>query len=211
MIAALLVGTLFGFFGAMPLAGPVALVVFSKGMEGHRRAALFTAAGASAAEFAYAWLAFLGFATLLAQIDWVLDASKLVAAFVLAALGVALIRRQSSDVREPGAESRGRTSFVVGFLLTALNPTLIATWSAAITTLYSTQIVEFQPSHALPFALGVFSGDMLWYWLMLLLIRKHSGRLGRQWLTLVLRFMGWALVALSLWFLVAFLRSMLSS
>ncbi len=206
MLLALLVGIVFGFFGAMPLAGPVALVVFSRGMEGRFRAGMFTALGASAAEFLYALLAFWGFATFLARIAWVLPASKAAAAIVLTFLGIAFIRRKADEAVEARPEGRRRHALALGFLLTALNPTLIATWSAATTTLYSTELVEFDPNHAWPFAAGVFGGDMLWYWLMLVLTRRNRSKVRPRALALLLQAMGLGLLALAAWFAVAFIR-----
>jgi threonine/homoserine/homoserine lactone efflux protein len=210
MVVALLVGIVFGFFGAMPLAGPVALVVFSRGMEGRFRAGMFTALGASAAEFFYALMAFWGFATFLAQIPWVLPASKLAAAVVLTFLGIAFVRKTADEDVQARPEGRKRQALALGFFLTALNPTLIATWSAATTTLYSSELVQFDPNHAWPFAVGVFCGDMLWYWLMLLLTRRGRGRFRPRALTLLLRTMGLCLLGLAAWFAVAFVRLLLS-
>ncbi len=207
MALALLLGIVFGFFGAMPLAGPVALIIFSRGMEGRFRAGLFTALGSSSAEFIYALLAFLGFATFLAEVPWVLPVSKGAAAIVMLFLGITFMRRKVGSTEQAAPEKdRKRHALALGFLLTALNPTLIATWAAATTTLYSMEIVSFQPDNAWVFALGVFGGDMLWYWLMLVLTHRYRLRFGPVVLHRVLQVMGLGLIGLAVWFVVTLVQ-----
>lgn len=203
---ALLVGTVLGFFGAMPLAGPIALIILSRGVEGRFREGIFTALGASLAEFGYAALAFLGFATFLAPYPWVLPVSKGMAALVLLVLGITFLRRPQTASMKKTPMGRGRHALGLGFLLTALNPTLIGTWSAATTTLYSTELLDFQPNEAWFFALGVFAGDMLWYWLLLYLTNRYSQRFGTNVLRRLLQGMGVGLIALALWFVVTLIQ-----
>lgn len=206
MFTALLLGLVFGFFGAMPLAGPIALLILSRGMEGRFREGIFTALGASAAETIYAFLAFLGFSAFLTQFTWVLPLSKGLAAVVLAALGISFFRKRPPEPGQNVAHGRGRHALAIGFLLTALNPTLVATWSAATTTLYSLEVVEFQARYSWLFALGVFGGDMAWYWLMLVLTRQHRLSFGPNVLRRVLQVMGVGLVGLAVWFLVTLVQ-----
>lgn len=206
MVTALFLGLLFGFFGAMPLAGPIALLILSRGMEGRFREGMFTALGASAAETIYAFLAFLGFSAFLTQFTWVLPVSKGLAAVVLTLLGISFIRKRPPEPGKAVTHGRGRHALAIGFLLTALNPTLVATWSAATTTLYSLEVVEFQPQYSWLFALGVFAGDMAWYWLMLVLTTHHRLRFGPNVLARVLQVMGIGLIALAAWFVVTLVQ-----
>jgi threonine/homoserine/homoserine lactone efflux protein len=199
MLAALAAGLLFGFFGSMPLAGPISVLVFSRGIQGRFRTGLFTALGASVAESLYALFAFWGFAALLAEHPFMLPVSRALAAVLLVYLGVSFLRDRVTAQAHAGRERR-RHALLAGFLVTALNPTLLATWSAATTTLYSLQWVPFEARCALPFALGVLVGDVLWYGLMLHLTRRHRGRLGSRTLTHILRTTGLFLVLLGLYF-----------
>ncbi len=71
MLSALLAGFLFGFIGSMPVAGPIAGLVLSRGLQGRFASGANIAVGAALAEAAYACLAFWGFSTLLADHGWI--------------------------------------------------------------------------------------------------------------------------------------------
>ena len=90
----LLFGFAFGFLGSMPVAGPIALLVVTLVLDGAFRRAVFVSAGAAVAEGGYAFLAFWGFSSFLADYEFVIPASRGVAALILTGIGVALIRRK---------------------------------------------------------------------------------------------------------------------
>ena len=149
----------------------------------------------------YAFLAFWGFSTLLARHASVVPISRGVAAVVLIGLGVAFLRRRQTAA-EPRPESRRALggSFFLGFSITALNPTLIATWSAAATTLFSTGLVRFTPGLAPLFAGAASVGIVAWFAVLLWLIRHYRERFRPQILAGVLRVMGVFLIAVGLCF-----------
>jgi len=180
MPAALIVGFLFGFFGSMPLAGPISVLVFSRGIEGRLKRAFSIGIGASFAEAIYAFLAFLGFAAFLADYEFVLPLSRALAAVILVALGVSFMRgRKAGDTESAVPDRRkdrgAKGALVLGFTVTALNPTLVGTWTAATTMLYSTGLLRFEEAMALPFAFGVLVGDLLWYGTMVAVTGRHCG------------------------------------
>jgi threonine/homoserine/homoserine lactone efflux protein len=50
LVAPVALGFAFGFVGSIPVAGPIAALVLSRGLEGRARSALSLAAGAALAE-----------------------------------------------------------------------------------------------------------------------------------------------------------------
>ena len=56
--------TVFGYIGSMPIAGPIAALIFARALQGRGRR-LHIALGAATAEMICAGLAFWGFAALL--------------------------------------------------------------------------------------------------------------------------------------------------
>ena len=209
MVVAALIGFLFGLIGSMPVAGPIAVIVFARGVEGRFRSGLAVGVGGALAETIYAFLAFWGFSAFLAQYPWVLPASRAVAAVVLTALGIAFLRRQELAAQAPPAQESWGGGFVLGFSITALNPTLIATWTAAATTLFSTGLVAFRPAMALPFSLGATVGIVAWFGSLLLLVRRYRGRFSPASLTRLIRVFGVFLLLIGAYFGVFFVRSLL--
>ena len=210
MAIAAVVGFLFGFIGSMPVAGPIAVLVFSRGVDNRHRSALWVAVGGALAEGVYACLAFWGFAEFLARYPVMEPISRAVAAVVLTALGVSFlrrkVRRQKVDDRREGW---GR-SFALGFTITALNPTLIATWAAATTTLFSTKLVAFTPVTALPFGGGAIAGIIVWFALLLQLVKKFRSRFSEQTLNRVIQGMGVFVLVVAVWFAVMLVQGLFS-
>ena len=238
MLMALLAGVIAAFIASMPVAGPVAALIVRHALEGRSKSALMLGLGTGLAEGIYAFLALWGFSTFLADYPIIIPISKIVAAVILIGLGfwftrfvpqtpsiannaeekdnadhrhrppasleVAKVMARGSDTERPWK------SFGVGFSVTFLNPTLLATWAAAATTIMSMGIFPAEASHALPFALGVIVGASGWFSMLVWLLSRFRHRFSPLTLQRVIRAMGWGLIALGLWFTVAFIHYMAS-
>lgn len=233
MLIAALAGIVAAFIASMPVAGPVAALIVRHALEGRPRSALMLGLGTGLAEGIYAFLALWGFSTFLADYPIIIPISKIVAAVILIGLGFwftrfvpqtpALANNAEENTivdgkRHPPASlevakvmARGSDnerpwqSFGVGFSVTFLNPTLLATWAAAATTIMSMGIFPAEASHALPFALGVILGASGWFTLLVWLLSRFRHRFSPLTLQRVIRAMGWGLIGLGLWFTVAFI------
>ena len=208
MFTAWLTGFLIGFVGSMPIAGPIAALVFASGVEGRPDRGLFIALGGAVAEAAYAYLAFWGFSELLAHHGWIDPVSRALGAVVLLALGLRFVLRpyEPPATGSDASPSAGRKrSFALGLTITALNPSLIATWSAAVTMVFSLGVVEFDATRALPFSLGATVGIVTWFLLLLMLLGRFRTSFGPQSLRRVLRGTGVFLILLGIVFAVRFL------
>lgn len=212
MWIAALVGFAFGFLGSVPVAGPIAVLVVTRGIDGKFRSGLWLAFGAALAESGYAFLSFWGFSSLLEEYDWVEPAAEGLAAAALIVLGILLVRKGDDPPRPDHGEEEekgGRRlggSFLTGFAVTALNPTLLATWTGAVTALFSSGLVDPVPSEALPFAGGVAVGIAIWFAVLLALIRRGVKRVSPKVLGRVIRITGFAVMGGALFFLVPFVR-----
>jgi len=206
----LVLGFLLGFIGSIPVAGPIAALVVSRGVQGRYRSGAFIALGGGIAEAIYSFLAFWGVSAFLTRYPLIVPASRLLGAVVLTVLGVAFLRSRNVAEGKPakGEESRGG-SFVLGFTITALNPTLIATWTAIVTTIYSTGALQFSTSQALPFALGSMVGIAGWFLLLLALIRSHRERFTVRTLQIVVRAVAVILLVMAAWFAWSFVEYLL--
>ena len=214
MVIAALLGFAFGFVGSMPVAGPISLLVFGRGLQDRARSGAYLAAGAAIAESVYAYLAFWGFSELLAPYAWVEQWSRALAAVLLTGLGIHFVRRSPPPPTSgyaPYKEVGNKRSFVLGFTITALNPTLMASWGAAVTTMHSFHMVAFGPGRALPFSIGVCLGITSWFWLLLGLLARYRNRFHESTVERVVRVMGVLLIGLGLFFAVRFAQTLLTS
>lgn len=198
-LAVVLVAFIFGFVGSMPLAGPVALLVFARGIDGDLGGAARIALGAAIAEGMYASIAFWGFSLLSAGHPLMVPLSRGVTAVVLIAVGGYFLTWKPALEAHKPRENVGASSLVFGFMISALNPTLIVTWSAAVAWLYSRELVQFSPWMAAPFggtaALGVFC----WFLFMLALLRRYRERFPHRAIVWLVRSMGLVLIGFGLW------------
>ncbi|QRK07401.1 LysE family transporter [Archangium violaceum] len=189
-----LVAFAFGFIGSMPLAGPIAVMVFSTSVRRHYGAALRIGFGAALAVSLYAAVAFWGFSTFLAKYPVILPVSHGLSAVVLTVLGVHFARWKLRDEAKPEQEPH-REGLLLGFTIAALNPTLLATWSTAVAFLYSLQLVSFSGLLALPFGAAAGVGVASWQLAFVGLIRRYERRFPRHVLTWGVRIMGLLLIA----------------
>jgi threonine/homoserine/homoserine lactone efflux protein len=187
----------FGFFGSMPLAGPISRLVVSQAARGEFDHARRIGWGAAMAEALYAGIAFWDFAALLSRYAFVVPLSHGITAVILVILGV---RFAAFVPKEKGDRGENRTgSLLLGFSISALNPTLLVTWSAAVAFLYSKGLGETRWEYAIPFGLGAGAGVALWFTLLVALLRKHEGKVPRARLAQIVRALGVALIALGVW------------
>lgn len=202
-----LVAFTFGFIGSIPLTGPVAVMVFSAGVRREYGVALRIGLGAALAEALYAAVAFWGFTRFLAHHPLVLPVSHAVSAVVLGALGVYFARwtpeeGESKPRRHPNLEG-----LLLGFSVSVINPTLLATWSAAVAFLYARQVVPFSELGALPFGAAAGAGVAGWELVFVGLLRRYESRFPRRALTWGVRGMGVLLIGVAVFTGVRFLAT----
>lgn len=199
MVLIALVGFILGFFGSVPIAGPIAALVLRRGLQGRTRAGVCIALGASVAEGIYAYLAFWGMGELMAEVPWVEPVSRTVGAALLLLLGLLFVFHppQTADAPDSSETTEGtKRNLALGFSITALNPTLIATWSAAVTMGYSLLPGPLDTSQALPFSAGATLGISIWFMILLWLIGRYRQRFEPSTMKRVVRGTGLFLIIL---------------
>jgi threonine/homoserine/homoserine lactone efflux protein len=210
VIFALLIGLAFGFFGSVPVAGPIAALIVQRGLAGRYRSGVFIALGAAIPEGAFAYLAFWGFSTFLSKYPWIDTVARGAAMVLLLLLAIAFSRQETKppEVTEKGSDEAHK-SFWLGFTITALNPTLIATWTAAATTLASMRDVPLSPREAAVFAVGAVVGIVGWFLSLLGLMRRYRSKFKPESLDRAVRIMGFTLFGLAAYFAWRFVDALL--
>jgi threonine/homoserine/homoserine lactone efflux protein len=200
MVLSLLIGFAFGYFGSMPVAGPISLLVLHLGLEGDVRHGFYVAMGGALAEGLYALLAFWGLSTAMDRFPVILPVSRLVGAAILLGLGLVLLLRKPRERDPAGPRRKGtKRSFIAGFLITAVNPTLLVTWTAAVAALHGTGLLRMSQGQAVPFALAVSLGIVAWFATLLAVVARFQGLWTPAGLNRFMRAMGALLVAIGAW------------
>lgn len=201
----------FGFIGSVPIAGPISALVFRAGVAGRTRRGQGIAIGSAIGEGIYAALAFIGVGAVFDRWPMLAPLSRLAAGIILLILGATFIRKPSPKQRadspdDPVAAKGGRSAFFIGFGVTALNPTLIATWSAITATTYATGMVRYSLFGALAFGVAVTIGIALWFLILLELLHRHRTKFTEASLNRMVQGMGVFLVLVGGWFVVSGVR-----
>jgi threonine/homoserine/homoserine lactone efflux protein len=187
----------FGFVGSMPLAGPIAILAVSRATQKKYGEGLRIGLGAAVAEGLYAGIAFWCYTKLLARQAVVVPISHGATALVLVAVGIRFaLWKPSQGASEP--ENKAGTA-LLGFTISAINPTLLLTWSAAVAFLYSKGLKEPPAWFAIPFCLSAAAGIGGWFGALMALLKRYGGKLPTGALTWTVRGMGLVLVGLGLW------------
>jgi threonine/homoserine/homoserine lactone efflux protein len=193
VVVTLLLGLLMGFLGSLPTAGPVGMLVASRALTGRPRSGLHVALGSAVAEATYALVAFWGFAVVLARFPQLVAASRILACILFAAMGLYLVLRGVAPT-VPGVplDRGGQRSALLGFSMTALNPTLLISWGSAAGVAHATGLPPAGQLAAIPFAVGVGCGSLAWFAILLWLLARV--RVQAPTLAIVVRWMGAALL-----------------
>lgn len=207
-VAFLVVGLLCGFLGSIPVAGPISALVLHRGLSRRYASAVWIGWGGAIAEGLYALVTFFGFAKYLTKYPWIDTASRGLAAVILFALGISFMRYKTKTSEEPEKKADSALqSFGLGFTITALNPTLIATW-AAMAVMLASAGMEMTPIDAVPFSAGAVVGIGGWFSAFVWILRRYGERFRPKTLERVVRTIGLAVVGLSVWFVVRFIQAL---
>jgi threonine/homoserine/homoserine lactone efflux protein len=197
LLAICALALVFGYIGSMPLAGPVAIMALSRAARRKFGEALRVGLGAAVAEGLYAGVAFFGYTSLLSRRAEVIPISRGATAFVLGALGIHFAfwrRKETKDKRENKVGTA-----LLGFSVSAANPTLFLTWSTAVALLYSKGLVEPPALYSNPFGVSEACGVAGWFFSLTVLLRRYGAHLPEAAFTWTVRAMGMLLVGLGAW------------
>jgi threonine/homoserine/homoserine lactone efflux protein len=155
--------------------------------------------GTALAEAVYAGIAFWGFAAFLAQQRLIVPLSRAAAGVILTGVGGYFVAWQPRPARPAVPPEHATSALLLGFSVSALNPTLLMTWSAAVAFLYSKGLEATSPLAAVPFGASAGLGVALWIATLVGLLARFDGRLPMAWLAWFVRAMGLGLLGLGVW------------
>jgi threonine/homoserine/homoserine lactone efflux protein len=197
----LTVGFLVGFIGSVPVAGPIAALVFKCGLDARFTKGVWIGLGNGAAEGIYAGLAFWGVGALLKPYPMVRPISMLIGAVILVVIGLALLglfsREKAGDDR-PDVPSGG--GFAIGFGVTILNPTLIATYGTVVAMIHAANPELLGAPSSVAFGFGAGAGAALWFFTMMRLMERFRSRFSEETIQRITRGTGLFVLGVAAWF-----------
>jgi threonine/homoserine/homoserine lactone efflux protein len=172
MLEALVLGFGLSFVGSIPMTGPLALLVIDRVIALQRRAAFWIAFAGAVVEALVAAAVATFLPLLLPRSDTIIRFARSSGALVIFAVGVLLLVRPHllSTIKT----EHHHHSLLAGVLATALNPTLLATWTVIVTSLHSSGTIDGGYPSGLSFGFGVGSGALAWFVLVIVLARRFS-------------------------------------
>jgi threonine/homoserine/homoserine lactone efflux protein len=187
-----------GFASSMPPIGPGGLMLMRRGLEGRVREGLALAAGGATADAGYCAFAMIGFSVLFWKHPGVAASMRWLGVAILSGLGVWFLAHRPKQIRtdrENHVHAHWPQQMLLGFSVTAFNPTLLLTWSSAIAVLASFGGGFFSPTGRIAFPIGVGIGDVLWASIALISWRRLGRFVSARVLAIIMRGMGVGLLA----------------
>lgn len=180
------------FVGAVPMSGPVAVLFMARLLEGARGPAALVALGGALVESGYALGIAYALPHLVGRTQTLVLASLALGALVVGTLGAVMLL--SPRLVQRVADTGTNRGFYRGVLSSLFNPTLIATWTLAVGTLYANGWLSKHFSSAGAFALGVCLGSLAWFGILIGLSKARRRKVSPEIRTKILRAMGGFLV-----------------
>jgi len=175
---AFLLGAGLSFAGSLPMTGPLSLLVLDRAVVRQRGSAFWIGCAGAIVEGAIAGAVGTLLPLVLRHSATIVLVARVGGALVILGVGVSLLVRPQM-VTELKTD-RKRESFVAGLLATALNPTLIATWTVTVTALNANGLLDGGLHAGSIFGAGVAAGVLGWCALVLWLSHANwTERLGR--------------------------------
>ena len=201
MFIALILGGFIGFISAIPVAGPISAVVFSRGIRGKYAQGRWIAVGAAFFEALYAFFAFWGFHHFLGSLKIAITVSNTIAAILLFALGIYFFSSQKMRLLNVSHSQKEKepAAFFLGAGMGAANFSVIATWGITASTLQSMNLFELTLVNSALFGAGVWIGIIAWFSLLLKILAKHRNQINPKRLDRGLKAVGILLFSISLW------------
>jgi len=169
-----------GFFGSMPVTGPIALIVFKSSLSGNFGLAMRVVVGATVAEIIYCALATFGYAQILSAYPHAAYYIRYIGAIFLIILGIVFFfQKVKVEEHDPTKPVNNAVGFISGFVVSILNPTLFLTWGSAAGTVFS-HIKSPTQIDLILFPIAAGLGIITWFAILLEILKKYRARIGER-------------------------------
>lgn len=178
--------------------GPIGMLIIQRTLSKGRWPAFFTGLGAALSDLLYCLLAGFGLSFITDIIERHQFALQIFGSIVLAAFGLFLFRKNPTRSLKT-AESDGRnfwSDFISGFFLTVSNP-LILFFIIGLFARFNFILPEYEIFHYIWAYLTIFSGALIWWYLVTFFVSKLRSRFNVRSLWLVNRIVATILIIMA--------------
>lgn len=197
ILAAALIGYTLGFVGSVPLTGPIALLVFNRGLQGKIPHGIAVGVGGAVGESAYIAMAVTGVGALLEAYPMASAGLKAFSALILIAFGLYFLIKPPSDQDESDDDQAGDTpivgwgaDFAKGVTISAFNPILLLNWTAAVAVVYSMTGLSLEVWGQATFSIAATLGVATWFSLLAIILGYFRDQLAERTIHWLQRGMG---------------------
>lgn len=200
-ITLILKAAILGFMVAIPV-GPVGILLIQRSLAVGSPAGVFTGLGAAAADGLFGYVAALGLVALIQDLHVSEHFWRPLGSLALILVGVYFIfqkppKLEAEEVLSGRYQRRYWWDFVSAFFLTLLNPTTIIAFAALFA---GSELIPEDPRRIqyLEIALGIFSGSMLWWAVLVAVARPVKRKMSPLKVHRVMEGIGGVLIILAL-------------
>ena len=200
MVGAIL-GLIIGFFGSIPVAGPVAVLVLHKGLSGKTKEGYAIAAGNALVEPIYCGMAVGGMEILFQKYIILEYVSRVSGSLFFLLTGLFFLFKKQTVKKSVEISDRLRLgfakNFILGFSISIFNPVLLVVWAAVIASVYSMGGFHFSVLDKVGFPLMAGTGIFFWYATFLKLMKRYRHRFNEKVVFYLIRSLGIAIIIIS--------------
>jgi threonine/homoserine/homoserine lactone efflux protein len=186
-----------GFFGSVPLTGPIALFVFHRALQERYGRGMAVGVGGAVGELIYCAMAVAGVGALVEQYPMAAAGLKTVSALVLVAFGLFFLITPPSQTGQTAedeelefAADTWMKDFMQGFTISAFNPILLLNWTAAVAILYSLAGIRLDFAAGVIFTIAATVGVSVWFVVLVLILRYFKRQIPERTVAWIQRGMG---------------------
>jgi threonine/homoserine/homoserine lactone efflux protein len=182
MFIALIVGLMAGFLISIPV-GPINVAVVNTFIRYNFKLAFAIAVGGGLMDFVY-FVVFLNGLSLFQLPDQIVLILKIIGVIVIFGFGLkeVLIKKANFNLNENVNKKKPTVIgfFLLGVIIYASNPTLLATMSGLAAFFRSWNLIANDFYHYLAVSIGLGVGSALWSYVLIVVMRKYQKRLPEQ-------------------------------
>src|SRR3989344_843776 len=196
---------LFGFLSAVVTTGPLTFLVFQNALLGKYKKSFLMVLGAAVMESIYCAVALIFIGAVFLQSEKVQIISKLLSTVILFSVAIYLFTTKNIKEKEKKVEKLSLKEkagpFIAGFVLIAINPSIILTWGAAFTVLISFNTITINSFidiilFVLFATIGVIFGGLA----MMGIVKYFKPHFSEKVVQIILKFLGAFVICIALYF-----------
>jgi threonine/homoserine/homoserine lactone efflux protein len=201
MFIALVVGLMAGFLISIPV-GPINVAVVNTFIKHNFELAFAIAVGGGLMDFVY-FIVFLSGLSLFQLPDQIILILKIVGVLFIFGFGLkeVFIKKANFNLNESVNKKQPTVIgfFLLGVIIYASNPTLLATMSGLAAFFRSWNLIANDFYHYLAVSVGLGIGSALWSYVLIIVMRKYQKRLPEQFFINFSRTCGVLIILISLY------------